>query len=77
MSIERQQGKLIFICDGCEDFLETGHVDFSQAIEYLRQEEWKPIQVMGEWQHHCPDCVKALEEEARKKRFKEAEKFKK
>ena len=57
MSIERQFGKIIFVCDSCEDDIETDKKDFNEALEYTKQEKWRSFRTKtGAWRHYCPEC---------------------
>jgi Fe2+ or Zn2+ uptake regulation protein len=63
--LDRQHGKIIFVCDDCGESLETGTGEFDDALAILRDERWQPKlslqQHSGEWKHYCPDCKTASE----------------
>lgn len=54
--IDRQHGKIIFMCDVCGDTLETAERDFNEAKAMLDREGWKARKFAGEWCHCCPKC---------------------
>lgn len=54
--LDRQYGKIIWICDGCADELETDTRDFDEARTALREERWVARQEDGVWVHHCRNC---------------------
>lgn len=56
--IERQHNKVIFICDLCEDDLDTDRSDFGEANAIRKDEGWHALQVKDDWEHRCPSCVK-------------------
>ncbi len=53
--IDRQQNLIIFICDSCDEFLETETDDFQEALSVLRSNNWTAKKA-GEWQHICDNC---------------------
>lgn len=55
--IERQHRFIIFVCDGCDDDLDTGTAEWDEAMEEFRAEGWRAIKGSdGEWTHRCPSC---------------------
>lgn len=61
MSVERQFGDVMLICDECEeDWISRDH--FSQAIRDAKLEGWliTKDEDTDEWTHLCPSCVKLL-----------------
>lgn len=60
MSIDRQKGKLNFICDApqCGAFIE-GEDDFSALWAEAKEAGWRARkrEEDGKWQHQCPDCA--------------------
>ena len=56
MSVERQDGIVIFECDNCGEELDTDETEFVDALDVLREEGWKAFKVSGDWVHHCGDC---------------------
>ena len=57
MSIERQYGKYIPVCDGCGCVLDEHVYDtFDEARIAMKEEGWSTDKVNGEWQNYCPDC---------------------
>lgn len=58
MAIERQYGKVIFICDECSDEFDTDTKNFDEALQILKDEdEWLITKEGEEWIHICPDCI--------------------
>ena len=54
--IDRQFGEITFECDACDETLETGEEDWTQAHAQFRSEGWKAEKVGDEWVHTCPKC---------------------
>lgn len=53
--IIKEYGKYIVYCDGCDETLIEG-VSWKEAIEAVKQNDWKAEKVDGEWEHYCPQC---------------------
>lgn len=63
MSVDRIKGEVVFICNGCDDTLETGTRNYGEAHEVRKDESWSaipPEPLMDNWQHFCPDCKKEM-----------------
>lgn len=67
MTIERQYGKIIFICDvesspQCEEQMETEESDFMQALAVAKAAGWDVAAgtptpgAAQDWIHFCPKC---------------------
>lgn len=63
MTIERQYGKLIFVCDvgtsaRCDDNFETDEEDFAPALAAAQAEGWAavPLRNSKGFIHHCGKC---------------------
>ena len=59
MSVDRQQGWLVFICDHCSSGLHTQTGDFRDAWIIARRKGWGRECVderRGVWVHSCPAC---------------------
>ena len=55
--IERQHGKLIFMCDECSDESESFD-SFDEGLAEIKREGWLITKDSdGEWMHVCPDCA--------------------
>jgi hypothetical protein len=54
--IDRQHNAIVFECDGCPDVLETGEVEFPDAMAEFRRDGWKAEKIGDEWIHLCPNC---------------------
>lgn len=56
--IDKQYGKLIFICDECDESLETDTKLFAEADALRKEEGWIATKSRsGNWTHTCPMCV--------------------
>lgn len=53
MSIDRIKGQIAFICDNCDEGLETEQSDFGTAREVLRDEGWIARKRGDQWEHFC------------------------
>lgn len=58
MAIDRQYGKVIFICDECGDYNETDKGNFQDALDVLKKDDWLTIKEDDEWLHICPKHTK-------------------
>lgn len=58
MSIEWQYGKQVFVCDECQDPLETEETDWNEAQSVRKKAGWIAVQDEDtkEWLHYCKDC---------------------
>lgn len=63
MSVERQYGKIIFVCDvgrspKCEELIHTGESDFYEALAAMKAAGWQAISQRhgGGWLHWCKNC---------------------
>lgn len=56
MTVDRQKGKVVFVCDGCGDGLDTETDDWANAMAVLRREEWQVKRVGDARQHFCTSC---------------------
>jgi hypothetical protein len=54
MSIERDSGQLLLVCDTC--FTEVPVEDFDNALYFMHQHRWQRRKVNDEWYHECWDC---------------------
>ena len=54
--IDRQYGEITYECDACDETLETGESEFSDALGMFRRNAWKAEKVGSEWTHLCPKC---------------------
>lgn len=55
MSVDRQRGELIFICDACGEVVEMGS-DFDRAWAALAADGWIAIKATAGCDHLCPAC---------------------
>ncbi len=53
--IIKEYGKYIVYCDGCDETL-IESVSWREAVESVKQNDWKFEKVDGEWEHCCPAC---------------------
>ena len=54
--LDRQFGKIIFVCDDCDDTLCTDENEFEPARQAFRDAGWKAELVGREWVHLCGAC---------------------
>mgnify|MGYP000612023563 CR=1 FL=1 len=54
--IDRQYGEITFECDACDETLETGETEFSDAMGQFRRDGWRSEKVGSEWTRLCPAC---------------------
>lgn len=62
MSIEKRKtdkkGNLFYLCcDVCGEEAEPqGFEEFNDAVAYKKENGWKSIKHLGEWEDVCPEC---------------------
>lgn len=57
MTMDRQKGQIVFMCDECDTIIETVTRDFDEARAYLRANGWQAHTEDGEtWTHTCESC---------------------
>lgn len=63
MSVDRQHGKLLFICDECGDHIDTGETEWIDALKVMREAHWgrraRAVRIDNDtkqWVHLCQDC---------------------
>lgn len=54
--IDRIHQRVVFICDDCDDTLETDEVALDDAVAVSRSRGWIARGGPGAWKHYCPDC---------------------
>lgn len=60
MALDRVHGDVVFICDTCDETLDTGEHEFEDARVVLREAGWQTRRERGDWLHECPGCQKEL-----------------
>lgn len=53
MSIDRQYGRVIFICDDCGEAFEASSRDFQEALAEMKEEGWTITKKGDDWIHWC------------------------
>lgn len=56
MTVERIKGEIVFVCDACDEHLETGSDDFKRAGRARQDEGWRAESTGNKWRHLCPTC---------------------
>ncbi len=60
MAQDRIKGEIVFICDSCDETLETGAHDFTEANEARRESKWIAFKEDHGWVHYCSrECQNA------------------
>lgn len=58
MSIEQDDNRTFFVCDGCGVCEELEDVSFSHGWAELKQDGWRAYKDRHDrWNHKCPDCM--------------------
>jgi len=57
MSVTKIHEKIVFVCDECQDDLETGETSWFHAREIFKKEGWRTIFEGSGFKHYCPDCT--------------------
>lgn len=53
-------GDIEFECDDCGEALETETDLFQEAVDCLKDNEWRFEKFDDVWCHYCPACAEAL-----------------
>ena len=56
MSIIREYGKYISVCDVCFEQLPEKD-SYQEAINSQKDAGWKNVKIDDEWNSVCPDCI--------------------
>lgn len=56
MSTDRIKGEVVFICDDCDDHLETEESDFEAANKARQEAGWIARPIRGVWHNYCTVC---------------------
>jgi len=54
--IDKQYKQIVFVCDNCQNGLETKDEDFWAAFDVLKDANWKAIKENNIWKHYCSEC---------------------
>ena len=55
--IDRQHGKVIFVCDACEEKFEGERSEpFDAVWATAKRNGWTVRKINNEWLHGCPEC---------------------
>lgn len=59
MTIDRQHGYIIILCDGdeCIEALNTQTRDIDEVRAIQEREGWHVSKATGEWKNYCPGCA--------------------
>jgi hypothetical protein len=57
MAVDRQFGKIVFVCDTCDTRFEGASGETFEAVwEQAKIEGWRTRKIAGEWLHGCPQA---------------------
>lgn len=56
MSVEKEEGRFVFVCDVCGDELQTDERNWNEALEVKRFEDWGSRKEGGAWIDVCESC---------------------
>ena len=56
MSVVKEYGKCIPVCDICYEALPAEDT-FEDAIAAQKAAGWKNVEIEGEWHSKCADCI--------------------
>lgn len=54
--IDRQHNEIVYECDACDETLETGESEWSDAKRDFDRAGWRAEKVGQDWTHLCPQC---------------------
>ena len=57
--IDKFGGVYSLTCDICQEEAPEQFFDFSEAVDYKKQNGWKSQKRKGEWEDVCPECQEA------------------
>lgn len=55
MSVEKEYGKFIVICDLCDESMPAAD-NWNDALSEAKAEGWQSKCVAGTWENYCPLC---------------------
>lgn len=58
--IDRDYGEYYGVCDACGAVTEGTYDTFQDAVDGMRAEGWKTVNMGGEWVNYCPSCAAKL-----------------
>lgn len=68
MTTQTIKGQIAFSCDRCPETYEPPKLglgseqrEWTDVWEDAKAEGWRARKIGGEWQHHCPECVRRKE----------------
>ena len=56
MSIQKEHGYFLLVCDICQNAEETDFETWSEAVDDKKELGWKSKREGGGWIDVCPDC---------------------
>ncbi len=54
--IEREDGDVVFECDGCGARCVTDHAVFTDALDQMKDRGWRVKKFGNVWAHFCERC---------------------
>jgi hypothetical protein len=66
MSVDRQQGWLVFLCDDCSAAIHPQTGDWRDAWATARRNGWSRSEIDDVWIHSCPTCTQAKQMQDKK-----------
>jgi hypothetical protein len=73
--IDRIKGRIAFICDECQDGLETDEYELPEATKVMKEQGWRNVPVTAgvhphpklksgaKFINYCPNCYEHVERE--------------
>jgi Fe2+ or Zn2+ uptake regulation protein len=59
--IERDSGKMLFVCDECNEAFESEDGEtFQDTWAAAKDDGWRARKLGNDWVHACPDCAKTI-----------------
>lgn len=58
MSTYKNHGELVFVCDTCDETLETHEPEWNEAWADAKRQGWRAVKRGNGWEHNCPGCAK-------------------
>ena len=55
--IDKIHGEYYVYCDACGAMIDEPFDDFQDALDGMKAEGWKTVDIGGVWCNYCPECA--------------------
>lgn len=60
LKLEKENNQILCECDYCGLQITFNGINFSKALEFLENKNWKPHNILGCWYIACEHCKKNI-----------------